>query len=379
MTGQYLKTTMDEVRSTSNSARVSELRVAVVSDAAPHRNGVGAYYHDLQQHLIEQISEMEMIGPVIKNNRWRGGIALPLPGDSTQKFLVPNPFRLWRKLKKIDPQVVIIPTPGLFGMVGAMMAKIMGARVIIGFHTWYEKLTELYWSRWQGWLTKGYFDVSNKIVFYFGEQIVVNSEFMAETAGSISRKPTTVVGTPVSYDFIKHPVTEPTGKLQNVLFAGRLAAEKNLESIIEAAEHLPHIQFNIAGDGPERELVISATQRLPNLNYLGWMNREHLLTAIDEHDILILPSHVESFGTIALEAMARKRLALVSVHCGIAHWPDLQTGLFHIHSDENLTQALVRLESLPEENRLNVAAEARRVSVTLNDWNLKQWLNILSS
>lgn len=39
------------------------LRVAVVSDAAAERNGVGTYYHDLVQHLRGRVDRAELFCP----------------------------------------------------------------------------------------------------------------------------------------------------------------------------------------------------------------------------------------------------------------------------------------------------------------------------
>ena len=183
-----------------------ELRVAIVSDAAPHRNGVGAYYEDLERHLADRVDAMITLSPTIKDGKWSGGLALPLPGDSTQKCLIPNVFKVYKRLKAFKPNVVIIPTPGPYGFIGLILGKLLGATIITGFHTWYEKLSELYWNRWQSWINKTYLELSNKILFACSELVLVNSEFMVKTAENISNCTTRLVGTPVSYSFIHTPV-----------------------------------------------------------------------------------------------------------------------------------------------------------------------------
>jgi glycosyltransferase involved in cell wall biosynthesis len=355
-----------------------ELRIAIVSDAAPHRNGVGAYYEDLERHLADHVDAILTLSPTIQNGKWSGGIALPMPGDSTQKCLLPNVFKLRRQLKDFRPTVIILPTPGPYGFAGLVLGKLLGATVITGFHTWFEKLGELYWNRWQGWINQFYLKVSNKILFSCSALVLVNSKFMAKTAKGIINCTTRLVGTPVSYDFIYTPVSPPSGTISNVLFVGRLAAEKNLEAVIEAARALPHIRFDIAGDGPDRKIVEQAAAKLENLNYTGWVNRAELLKLIDDHDILVLPSHVESFGTVALEAMSRQRLALVSKHCGISEWPDLSPGLLVIDASETLATALERLHQESAASRIAMAERARECAVAQNKWNLDQWKELLT-
>ncbi len=363
---------------TQTDSEEIKLRIAIVSDAAPHRNGVGAYYKDLERHLTDQVDAIITLSPTIQNGKWSGGIALPMPGDSTQKCLLPNVFKLRRQLKDFNPTVIILPTPGLYGFTGLVLGKLLGATVISGFHTWFEKLGQLYWSRWQGWINQVYLKISNNILFACSELVLVNSKFMAKTAKEIRDCTTRLVGTPVSYDFIHTPVIAHSGALERVLFAGRLAAEKNLESVIEAARQLPNLHFDIAGDGPDREKVEKAANELENLHYIGWATRTDLLKLIDNHDILVLPSHVESFGTVALEAMSRQRLAMVSKHCGISDWQDLRAGLLLINEDETLATALERLSNESDANRISIAKKARKCAVEQNNWNLDQWQELLT-
>lgn len=365
-------------RSMQHDPKVTKLQVAVVSDAAPHRNGVGAYYEDLERHLADQVDGMKTFCPTIKDGKWSGGIAIPLPGDSTQKCMLPNIFKLWRQLKAFEPTVIILPTPGPYGFAGLVLGKLMGATVLTGFHTWYEKLSELYWNKWQSWINQTYLNIANKILFACSELVLVNSDFMVKTANKIGNCTPRLVGTPVSYNFVRTPVSQHSGALKKVLFVGRLAAEKNLEAIIEAARALKGLQFDIAGDGPDKESIEQAANKLENLNYIGWVNREELLKLIDAHDILVLPSHVESFGTVALEAMARQRLALVSKNCGISEWESLRDGLLVIEKNETLTTALERLAQEDETSRIVTAEKTRACAVAQNQWNLDQWKELLT-
>ena len=353
--------------------------IAIVSDAAPHRNGVGAYYEDLVRHLAERVEGMHIVSPTITTDgKWQGGLPLPMPGDSTQKCILPNPFELYRKLKALRPDVIILPTPGPYGFAGLLFAKLSGAKIVVVFHTWYEKLSELYWNRWQSWFNKTYLTQFNKLLFHYAQLVLVNSDSMGQIVSKISNRTSELVGTPVTYDFIHTPIKLPSGALEKVLFVGRLAAEKNLEAIIEAARALPDMQFDIAGDGPQRELVEQASNSLHNLHYIGWVDRNALLELIDDHDLLALPSHVESFGTVALEAMTRQRIALVSTHCGISEWADLKKGLQIIAKDETLATALERLSRESKASRIAMAEKARQCAVAQSNWNLDRWLKLLA-
>ena len=353
-------------------------RVLIVSDAAPHRNGVGAYYQDLMHHLRPRVDTIEIISPEIVDGEWQGGWMLPLPGDSTQKFCIPNLIGLRRRIEAFAPDVVVIPTPGPFGVLGARYAAGTGARVVVGFHTWYEKLTELYWNRVQGSLTRGFFEVSNRLIFRYADVVLANSEAMVDIARRIGAPKVALMGTPVSAPFLERPAPRAPARVGTVLFAGRLAAEKNIDSMIQAARDLTDVRFSIAGDGPLRAQVEEAAAQLPNLQYIGWLTRDGLMDAIDGHDLLMLPSHVESFGTIALEAMARQRLVVVSAHCGIADWPDLAEHLTVIPEHATLSQALNGLKALSEFELNARARQCRQAVLSHNDWNTRLWSSFVS-
>ena len=77
-----------------SSLAIGDLRLAVTSDAAPERNGVGAYYEDLLDYLSSRLAHAEVFSPVINDGQWQAPLVLPMPGDATQKLCFPNPICL---------------------------------------------------------------------------------------------------------------------------------------------------------------------------------------------------------------------------------------------------------------------------------------------
>ena len=352
-----------------------QMRVAVISDAWAQRNGVGAYYHDLCGLLGDELAQIDLICPGEENTR--AAMSFPLPGDSTQQVCLPSPRQIRQRIAALDPHVIVVPTPGPFGLLGARLARQRGCGLVVGFHTHFEKIMHLYWSRWFGYLTVSYFEVLNRYLFRQAGVILANSDEMVSIARERSRKPVELMGTPIPKMFISTPLAPPVSEVKRVLYAGRLAAEKNLPAVIEAAGALPHLQFAIAGDGPCRAEVEAAAASLPNLQYLGWLGREAMLTEIDASDLLVLPSHVESFGTIAMEAMARSRPVLVSAQCGINEWQQLAPGLFRMGQDDSAATAIARVAALDKDILAAKARKAREGAMAVNRWNLEHWLQTL--
>jgi glycosyltransferase involved in cell wall biosynthesis len=353
-------------------------RVLIISDAAAHRNGVGAYYADLAEAFERSDVEIEVVSPEIIGGQWQGGWSLPLPGDKTQRVCLPNAFNLQKKIKSFDPTVIVIPTPGMFGLVGALLARRMGISVVVGFHTWFEKLSNLYWNKMQGGLTKTYFELSHKMLFKLADQVLANSEEMVSIALSNGAVSAELMGTPISQRLLSAPVHPAPKTVKRALFVGRLAAEKNIESIIVAAENNSDIEFTVAGDGPLKDELCLQAKGLNNVKFLGWVDREKVIKLIDSHDIFILPSKVESFGTVAMEAMARQRFVIVSESCGITQWEDLRKGLSIIPKNSTLSEEIKRVKSLSEFELYSRCIVARRVALDHVESNCQLWLSCFS-
>ncbi len=366
----------DEQPGNNRRVRPEELRVAVISDAETERNGVGAYYHDLIQQLRDRVAVIDTFSPSTHNKH--RGLTLPLPGDSTQRIWFPPLLKIRREILALRPHVIIVPTPGPYGLLGWYLATRLGARLIVGFHTSYEKLTGLYWNRILGRITQSYFDMLNRMLFRDGEVVLANSQSMMAAARAAGARNVALMGTPLPRPFLTDPPGFPASPVRRIFYAGRLAAEKNLKLILEAAAELPDYEFCVAGDGPLRFEIERAAREMPNLDYIGWLDRDRMRAVVDSMDMLVLPSAIESFGTVALEAMARGRLVLVSAACGILDWPALNRGLFRINQGETLAQAIVRVAELDEAIRRKKSQLARQAAIELNEWSNRSWLATLS-
>jgi phosphatidylinositol alpha 1,6-mannosyltransferase len=91
-----------------------------------------------------------------------------------------------------------------------------------------------------------------------------------------------------------------------VLHVGRLAREKNLDVLIQAWHEArqtlgQRATFVVAGEGPLARRIES---RLPFVRQLGFLPREDLATLYASADLCVFPSHTETCGLVALEAMS---------------------------------------------------------------------------
>lgn len=141
------------------------------------------------------------------------------------------------------------------------------------------------------------------------------------------------------------------------LFAGKLQPVKNLDGLLAALEkarvRAPGLHLLIAGEGAERaRLEATARDRALPVSWTGFLNQSELPAAYAAADLLVLPSHSESWGLVVNEAMACGLPAIVSDAVGCA--PDLvfegETGWIVRCGDEvALADRLVEASSSPAE------------------------------
>lgn len=353
------------------------LSVAVLSDAVAGRNGVGTYYSDLVSYLRDRFKAVQFFYPDEGSQMRYKRISVPMPGDGTQRVFVPRVPDVWRSVYASRPHVIVAATPGPFGLLARLLAWRFRTPLLVGFHTHLEALSEIYFGRVRQQVARRSLASTNKLLFRTCDAVLVNGPSMAEAAKKLGAGRVEVVGTPVAPSFAATPVAAPASKMRRVLYAGRLAPEKNVPDVLEAAENLPGMQFFIAGDGPLRGRIVRRGRKLPNLSYLGWLTRAKLLSIFDEIDLLVLPSRVESFGTVALEAMVRGKLVLVSPNSGILGWPELATAIFTIGEGESLSEAISRVAGHDELERRAKSWLARQAGMALHRATISQWSKLV--
>jgi glycosyltransferase involved in cell wall biosynthesis len=153
-----------------------------------------------------------------------------------------------------------------------------------------------------------------------------------------------------------------------VLYVGRIAAEKNLCLAIDAYHAMYQadnsIKFILVGDGP---LSSTLQKKHPQLIFCGIKTGEALARHYASGDIFLFPSETETFGNVALEAMA-SGLAIVAYWYAAAklHIRNGETGILvpfgdskaFINSAAELARNVPRLEKLK--------AQARHYAASLN-------------
>jgi len=117
---------------------------------------------------------------------------------------------------------------------------------------------------------------------------------------------------PNGIDFKGISEITPSNRESDVIFAGRLIKEKNVDLLIKSIKRIkkeiPHISCIIIGDGPERnnlERLIHELSLENNILMTGFIKEhEQVLSYMKSSKVFVSPSTREGFGIASLEANA---------------------------------------------------------------------------
>lgn len=164
------------------------------------------------------------------------------------------------------------------------------------------------------------------------------------------------------YVSCKDPAEDKSGK--NLLFVGRLEKYKGVQDVVGMMPALlasePDVRLTIVGgDGGFRREIEALSERLgvrKNIIFTGEVSRDDLLKAYREADIFVLPSRMEGFGIVLLEAMASGlpcvAYSIPSVRTLIVHG---KTGLLAENETEFFESILCLLQNASVRSKIRKA------------------------
>jgi glycosyltransferase involved in cell wall biosynthesis len=169
----------------------------------------------------------------------------------------------------------------------------------------------------------------------------------------------------------------PDGAVRRLAYVGRLVRQKGVDVLIAAmkllGDRFPALNLAIAGDGDERPALEAQAVQLglgTRIVFVGTLSHDAVYPFLAEADLVVMPSRIESFGLVALEAAQMARPIVASAVDGLPEViDDGQTGLLVPPDDPAaLAQAIAALLDDPQRARA-LGAAARRRAETLFAWD----------
>ncbi len=177
--------------------------------------------------------------------------------------------------------------------------------------TWHEVWGD-HWYEYMGRL--GFFGkLVERMVLFLSSNIVVVSEMTKKDLRSPGLDGNKIRLVPNGVDLKKISIVTPSDEACDVLFAGRLIREKNvdvlLEAVVQVREDMPDVKCCIIGTGPEKKQLegLAASHGLVddgNIRFFDFMEYDEMIARMKSSKVLVLPSSREGFGMVVVEAFA---------------------------------------------------------------------------
>jgi glycosyltransferase involved in cell wall biosynthesis len=296
------------------------VRIALVTDTyTPQVNGVTTVVHRIADLLERSGHAVGVVAPAYPGGA--GGArtrrtdelrvpSLPFPPYPAIRLSLPLRRRVHRFLEELQPDVVHVATEGPLGFLGRGWTLRRGRPLVTSFHTNFPqyarhygagRLEALVW-RWVLW-----FHRPARLVHTPGA--AVRDELAQRGLGQAAlwgRGVDSQHFQPARRDAAWRRRLDAGPDQPIVLHVGRLAPEKNVGVLIAALRLAaaglgPRAVFVVAGEGPDAGRLRAA---LPDARHLGFLDRDALAGLYASADLCVLPSHTETCGLVALEAMA---------------------------------------------------------------------------
>ncbi|RIW28003.1 glycosyltransferase family 1 protein [Bacillus salacetis] len=308
------------------------MRIAIFSDTFyPQVNGVARTLKKLTDHMENSGVEFELFVPDLgREARSYPNVhqfaSLPFFFYPECRTAIANPRKIEKRLRQFDPDLIHIATPLTMGLYGLHAAKRLGIPITASYHTHFDKYLEYYKMSWASPLLWKYM----KWLHADCEKIFVPS---SETMGHLLQhgfRNLSIWSRGVDCSFYT-----PAKRTQTVrdrynitqkyiiLFAGRLAPEKDLETLLSIIKEMsPHVKnkihWLIAGDGP---CFPEIEKRLENENVTltGYLESQDLSKIYAASDLFVFPSPTETFGNVVLEAGASGLPSIVADQGGVTN------------------------------------------------------------
>lgn len=162
------------------------------------------------------------------------------------------------------------------------------------------------------------------------------------------------------------------------LFVGRLERKKGVDILLKAAHELRelgllHFNIDICGEGTEKKQLEQDILKMglqEQVKLWGYQSKEELNEKYKKASLVIIPSREESFGLVAIEAMAKGTSVLCSNIANFREVVGEEAGFFFdFENEKDLAQQILFIMNHPEEKQKKIEKAYERIQDKYS-WNI---------
>lgn len=294
------------------------LRIAVVTETYPPEvNGVATTLARMVEGLHQRNHDVQLVRPRQPEGSSAGSVpfeevllrGLPIPRYPNLRMGVPSKKALIQLWTRQRPDIVHIATEGPLGWSALQAAMKLKLPVSTDFRTNFHSYCQHYGM---GFLVRPIMAYLRKFHNRAECTMVPTAALQAELAAEGFQRLHVVAR---GVDTLRFDAAHRSDALRAawgaapddvvLLYVGRLAAEKNLDVLLQAhaaarAAH-PQAKLVLVGDGPLRAAL---QKRCPDAVFAGQRSGHDLAAHYASADLFVFPSLTETFGNVTIEAMA---------------------------------------------------------------------------
>lgn len=306
------------------------MRIAYFTDTyQPQINGVTKTLGKLKSYLEQKGHSHKFLAPAYPQDdisspslmRFKS-VVFPLYPEC--RLSIPLFPLMAKKLDSYRPQLIHLVTPLGIGLAGLRYATERNIPVVSSFHTYFDSYLKYYHLQnfepllWNFFKT---FHNQTSITFCPSEDTkeilkskgIRNLKLWSRGIDNQKFSPRFRC-----QEFMNGFTGNPSSHSLKILYAGRIAAEKDLDILMESIRtiniyHENNVEFFFVGDGPYLKTLSSNAPA--NVFFTGYLQGQSLSKAFASCDIFAFPSGTETLGNVVLEAMA-SGLPVVAVNSG---------------------------------------------------------------
>ncbi len=291
------------------------------SDSAlPVLNGVSVSVDALVSELRRQGHSVHLFAPRVAGHvdpdpntyRFR---SLETPWSRGYPVAIPPVYRMLRKFRRHEFDVIHTHTPFMLGMVGLRWSESHEVPIVSTYHTLYDR-----YAHYPPLLPRRYvrFRIAKHTNFYYNQiaHVLTPSEAALKwlRRHSVST-PATIVptGSPARRMLDRSETRHRLGIAPHeriLLYVGRLALEKNLPVLFEMAARVfardASYRLWLVGDGPYRAECATLARELgigDRVRFVGFVPRAEVDDYYAVSDLFVFSSITETQGLVVQEAM----------------------------------------------------------------------------
>ncbi len=300
------------------------MKIAIFTETfLPKIDGVTSILCMMLQRLNEHGHQVLMFGPPGAPTEYAGAEIVgvggpPLPFYPEIRINIPR-SRIWHRIQEFQPDLIHTVNPFFLGPFGLSYARRLNVPVVASYHTNVPQYARYYGGAMVEPLFWWYLrTLHNQAHLNLCTSSVVLTELRNRGFNRVrwwKRAIDTQRFSPGPRDeAMRRQLTDGHPEDFLVINIGRHSPEKGLEAIRPALDSLPGVRLALIGGGPIHERLKDLYQGTPTV-FPGYLRGDNLIAAYRAADAFILPSTTETFGLVALEAMAC-RLPVVAARAG---------------------------------------------------------------